>query len=231
MRFLFACVLIIVFPMALNLVVIAAPGNEIYYLTATQMALIIPFVLMTFEMLQEKWILSKILNWGMVLITAVILETYFLSVVITYETTELSYNQARGIVNRVIDRMEEYPGYRSDMKKLFAGIIDDTNFNKTMDIYNYTVANSLRTSLFHATYWGHESTWSNFYNLFFGMQIYFCDDYEYYTIIHSDEFKEMDIFPGQNSVKMINDVMVVKFTDSPSEPPPSQNLMEHGIFQ
>lgn len=230
MRFFFACILIVLFPIALNLVVIAAPGNEIYYLTATQMALILPFVLMTFEMLQEKLILSKMLNWGIVFMTAVILETYFLSVVITYETTELSYNQARGIVNRVISRMEEYPGYRSDMKKLFAGIIDDTNFNKTMDIYNYTVANSLRTSLFHATYWGHESTWSNFYNLFFGMQINFCDDYEYYTIIHSDEFKEMDIFPGKNSVKMINDVMVVKFTNSPSEPPPSQNLMEHGIF-
>ena len=229
-RFIFACILIVLFPIALNLVVIAAPGNEIYYLTATQMALILPFVLMTFEMLQEKLILSKMLNWGMVFMTAVILETYFLSVVITYETTEVSYNQARGIVNRVISRMEEYPGYRSDMKKLFAGIIDDTNFNKTMDIYNYTVANSLRTSLFHATYWGHESTWSNFYNLFFGMQINFCDDYEYYTIIHSDEFKEMDIFPGKNSVKMINDVMVVKFTNSPSEPPPSQNLMEHGIF-
>lgn len=229
-RFVLACVLICVFPIAFNLVVIAAPGNEIYYLTATQMALIIPFVLMTFEMLQEKSIITNLLNWGMVMVTAVILMTYFLSIVITYETTELSYNQAKGIVNRVINRMEEYPGYRSDMSKLFAGIIDDTNFHKTLDIYNYTVANSLRTSIFHATYWGHESTWGNFYNLFFGMPIQFCDDYEYYTIIHSQEFEEMDIFPGENSVKMINDVMVVKFTNSPAEPPPSQNLMEHGIF-
>ena len=228
-RFLFSCALLILLPIALNLVVIAAPGNEIYYLTATQMALVIPFVLMILEMLDEKAILTKFMNWCMICVTFVILITYFLTINITYETTELSYNQAKSIVQRVIERMESYPGYRSDMSKLFAGIIDDTNFPKAMDIYNYGITNSLRTSIFHATYWGHESTWGNFYDLFFGMRINFCDDYEYYTIIHSDEFKEMGIFPAEDSVKMINDVMVVKFTDSPSEPPPSQNLADHGI--
>lgn len=228
-RFLLACVLILLIPIALNLVVIAAPGNEIYYLTATQMTLIFPFVFMTLEIVQEKSILSNVLHWFVVVVTSMVLVTYFLSVVVTYETTELSYHQAKGIVSRVICRMEENPAYHSGMKMLFAGVIDDTNFNKTMDIYNYTVANSLRTSIFHATYWGHKSTWSNFYQLFFGMPIYFCEDYEYYTIIHSQEFNEMDVFPGHNSIKMINDVMVVKFTDSPAEPPPSQNLADHGI--
>ena len=228
-RFLFSCVLIVLLPVVLNLVVIAAPGNEIYYLTATQMSLMIPFVLMTFEILDEKAILSKILNWCITILTLVIIITYLLTIIVTYETIELSYNQAKSVVQRVIEKMEDYPGYRSDMNKLFAGIIDDTNFPKEMDIYNYAITNSLRTSIFHATYWGHESTWGNFYDMFFGMRINFCDDYEYYTIIHSDEFKEMGIFPAKDSVKMINDVMVVKFTDSPSEPPPSQNLADHGI--
>jgi hypothetical protein len=40
----------------------------------------------------------------------------------------------------------------------------------------------------------------------------------------------MGIFPAENSVKIINNVMVVKFCESPSVPPMSSNLIEHGIF-
>ena len=39
----------------------------------------------------------------------------------------------------------------------------------------------------------------------------------------------MEIFPGKNSVKIINDVMVVKFTETPQIPPYSQNMQLHGI--
>jgi len=229
-KFIFACILIFILPIALNLVVIAAPGNEIYYLTSTQMTLIFPFVFIIVQLLDENEIFAKILKWGITIITIIILMTYFLSIIVTYETTELSYNQAKNIVERVVLRMEDCPGYHAGMKNLFAGIIDDVNFPKTMDIYNYTVANSLRASLFHATYWGHEATWRNFYNLFLGMNIEYCNDYEYFTIINSDEFKEMDIFPGKNSVKIINDIMVVKFTDNPENPPLSQTLLDYGII-
>ncbi len=229
-KFIFACILIFILPIALNLVVIAAPGNEIYYLTSTQMTLIFPFVFIIVQLLDENEIFAKILKWGITIITIIILMTYFLSIIVTYETTELSYNQAKNIAERVVLRMEDCPGYHAGMKNLFAGIIDDVNFPKTMDIYNYTVANSLRASLFHATYWGHEATWRNFYNLFLGMNIEYCNDYEYFTIINSDEFKEMDIFPGKNSVKIINDIMVVKFTDNPENPPLSQTLLDYGII-
>jgi len=152
-----------------------------------------------------------------------------LSIVVTYQTTEMTYDQAKTIANRVLDRMERYPGYRSGMNKLFAGIIDDGNFPKTLDIYNLAVTNSLRSSIFHATYWGQEKTWKNFMNVFCGIPIEFCKDYEYYTIINSDEFKEMDIFPGENSVRIINDVMVVKFSDHPELPPMSQEMLDRGI--
>ena len=66
-------------------------------------------------------------------------------------------------------------------------------------------------------------------NTYTGVNINFCSDYEYYLIINSEEFKQMDIFPGENSVKMINDVMVVKFIDNPVFPPLSDELVENGI--
>ncbi len=222
--------LIALLPVALNIVVIIASGNEIYFLMATQMLLMIPFSLMIFEQLGSKNSIVNLLNWATSLVLIVIMITYFLSIVVTYQTTQMTYEQAKNVANRILVRMEETPGYRSGMNKLFAGVIDDVNFPKTLDIYNLAVTNSLRSSIFHATYWGQEATWRNFMEVFCGVRINFCEDDEYYNIIHSDEFKQMDIFPGENSVKMIQDVMVVKFTETPANPPPSENLVKHGIY-
>ena len=87
----------------------------------------------------------------------------------------------------------------------------------------------MRSSILHATYWGQEKTWKNFMNLYCGIPIEFCKDYEYYTIVNSEEFKKMDIFPGENSVKIIQDVMVIKFTENPQLPPMSQEMADRGI--
>lgn len=228
-RFGVATILILVLPLALNIVILFAPGNEIYYLIATQMILIIPFILTLFEMLTEKTLLEILINWGIVFVISVIMITYFLSIVVTYQTIDMMYYQAKTVANRMIERMEQYPGYRSGMNKLFAGVIDDVNFPKTLDIYNLAVTNGMRSSLFHATYWGQEKTWKNFMNVFCGIPIEFCKDYEYYTIITSDEFKQMDIFPGENSVKIIDDVMVIKFTENPALPPMSEEMKQRGI--
>lgn len=228
-RFSIATILMLGLPLALNIVILLAPGNEIYYLIATQMILIIPFILTLFERLTEQSLLEILINWGIVFVVSVIMLTYFLSIIVTYQTIDMTYHQAKTVATRIIDRMEQYPGYRSGMNKLFAGVIDDVNFPKTLDIYNLAVTNGMRSSIFHATYWGQEKTWKNFINVFCGIPIEFCKDYEYYTIITSDEFKQMDIFPGKNSVKIIDDVMVVKFTENPALPPMSEEMKQRGI--
>lgn len=230
LRIFFSGMFVLLLPLGLNIIAIMAPGNEIYYLIATQMLLIFPFAFAILEMLDTKKVFENLLNWAIVIISFIIMFTYFMAVVVTYQTAELSFEQAKTISNRILERMEETPGYRTDMNKLFAGVIDDVNFPKTLDLYNYAVTNSLRSSILHGTYMGQEITWRNFFNIYLGIPITFCSDYEYYTIITSDEFNQMEVFPAENSVKIINDVMVVKFTKTPQYPPLSEELLEHGIY-
>lgn len=230
-KYIFVGIIILALPMALNLVLIAAPGNQIYYLTSTQMMLMIPFVFAIFEKTLNinKSNFVNLLNWALIIITLIIMLTYFFTIAVTYETIELSFNQAKSVATRILTRMEEIPGYRAGMKSMFVGVIDDINFPKTMDIYNFAITNSFRGSILHGTYYGQQSTWTNFMNIFCGQQLYYCEDYEYYNIINSEEFEKMEIFPGEDSVKIINDVMVVKFTDTPQVPPYSENMQLHGI--
>ena len=47
------------------------------------------------------------------------------------------------------------------------------------------------------------------------MSINLCTSDEYKKIILTQEFKDMKTFPDRNSVKVINGVMVVKFSNNP----------------
>ena len=47
---------------------------------------------------------------------------------------------------------------------------------QTLDIYDFAINNSLRSSIFHGTYYGQQCTWRNFYNTFLGHHFYFCED-------------------------------------------------------
>lgn len=228
-RILFLSVLGICLPIFLNIVCLIAPGNEIYYLTSTQLVLMIPFMFMLFELLDINKVINNLLNWAMVIVVILIIITYAFSIIVTYQTLEISYNQAISVANRVLEEIEDVPGYRTGMNYMFAGVVDDINFPKVLDIYNFALTDSLRGSIFHGVYWGQEATWRNFMNIFTGLNFNQCEDYEYYLIMNSEEFKEMNIFPGDNSVKMINDVMVVKFTDTPDKPPYSSSMKEWGI--
>lgn len=228
-NYVLACFIIILMPIAFNLVIVLAPGNDIYYLTSTQMMLMIPFLFVIFELIDEKNTVTNLINWGISIVSTVIMFTYILSCIVTYQTVELAYSQAKNVTIRVVEKMEVYDNYTPEMPVLFAGVIADSNFPKTLDLYNYAISNSLRSSIFHGTYQGQQGTWENFFNIFLGHQLYFCEDYQYYFIVNSDEFKEMNIFPERNSVKTIDGVMVVKLTDEPELPPWSHNMMAHGI--
>ena len=45
-----------------------------------------------------------------------------------------------------------------------------------------------------------------------------CDEKIYYDIVTSDMFKEMNIFPAENSIKIKDGVVVVKLSNEPPLP-------------
>lgn len=211
-------ILILILPIGLNMILIIAPQNFIHSLMVTQILLVIPFAFMIFEILSINNLFENILNWLIIIITSIIMLTYLFSIIITYQTTEFKYNQARSVLNRVLNRMEDIPGYEPEMKKLFIGTINRNNFPETSHMYDLTVTRTFYDSIFHAKHHMlQQVNWENFIEIFFGLKINTCNEYEYTGIINSDEFKKMDVFPGQNSVKIINDVVVVRLNEKTTE--------------
>lgn len=54
---------------------------------------------------------------------------------------------------------------------------------------------------------------SKFYKLYMGEEVNFCSREQYDSIIRSEEFIKMPIFPKEGSVRMIDGVIMVKNTD------------------
>jgi len=57
-----------------------------------------------------------------------------------------------------------------------------------------------------------------FYQNYLGININLCSDEEYVQIANSDEFKSMPVWPDKDSVRVINNVAVIKYMEEPYMP-------------
>lgn len=209
-----ASLMVLLMPIGLNIINIIAVGTEIYALTATQMILVIPFVLALVESLE---ILNSI-KWIILISCMCICGTYYLSDSASYSALKLTYNQAYSSTMRVFDRIETTPGYEKDMPLLLAGIIGNNNYPRTMNLYGYTIGELANNTVFHGTYGGQIGTWINYMRVFFGLDIQMCDPDTYYRIVTGEDYKDMEMFPAEDSIRIIDGVVVVKLSEEPPLP-------------
>lgn len=213
-RKIFMVLLLIFIPIGLNVVDLLIVGNELYALSSAQMILMIPFGLALFNNLTlpvEKWIIYTS--------TIMIIVTYFIATQVSYESLKLTYNQVYSAALRLQDRVENTPDYEPTMPYVFAGIIGDNNFPRNNRLYEYTLGSMITNAAFHYSYYGMTGTWINFYRIFFGMDIDVADEVTYTNIISGDIYQnEMDVFPAQNSVRVIDGCIVIKLDKTPPVP-------------
>lgn len=206
---------ILLLPIGLNIIDIIASESTMYALTSVQMILIIPFAFAVFELL-NKFVLVK---WIAVLSCFGVMWTYYLADNTSYAALKLTYNQAYSSTMRVMDRIETTPGYVKDMPILFGGIIGNNNYPRTSSLYAYTVGSIVNNTAFHGPYGSAMGTWTKFLKIFYGLDVRMCTAEEYYNIVTGEVYKnEMECFPAESSVKIMNGIVVVKLDEEPYLP-------------
>lgn len=208
---LFTCLL----PIGLNIIDILVVGNAMYALTAVQMILFIPFTFAILELLDK----GTILKWVSILAAFAIMWSYYIADNTSYAALKLTYNQAYSSTMRVMDRIETTPGYTKDMPILFGGIIGNNNYPRTSSLYTYTIGSIVNNTTFHGPYGGAMGTWVKFLKIFYGLDVKLCTAEEYYRIVTGEEYKEnMECFPAESSIKIMNGIVVVKLDEEPYLP-------------
>ena len=214
LKIVLSSLMVLLMPLGLNIINVIAVGTEIYALTAAQMILVIPFVLALVENLE----IINLVKWMIIISCICITGTYYLSDSASYSALKLTYNQAYSSTMRVFDRIETTPGYEKDMKLCLAGIIGNNNYPRTINLYGYTIGELANSTVFHGTYGGQIGTWINYMRVFFGLDIQMCDPDTYYRIVTGEDYKDMEMFPAEDSIRIIDGVVVVKLSEEPPLP-------------
>ena len=58
---------------------------------------------------------------------------------------------------------------------------------------------------------------SNYFDKYLGLDIKTCSKEEYKQMVESDEFKNMPIYPNKGSIKIINNIIVIKISEKTFE--------------
>lgn len=204
-----------ILPIALNAVLLLTTDTSTYVLTAAQLILMIPFSAMICEIAGKN--MNFIFRWATLISMLLIVFTYYLADNVSYHCLKQTYNQAYTTVIRIVDRIEQTEGYTKEGLVLINGIIEtnmDYRYQRMSPLGDYTVGMFFKECpVFHGTYSGMEGTWMNFFTNYMGMKVQLCAVGDYQNIVQTPEYQEMGIWPAEDSVKLINNIIVVKLRE------------------
>ncbi len=149
-------------------------------------------------------VMVNVMNW-----------TYVLSDNATYLYMKTCRNQTLSIAERMLAKMDQLDGYKSDMPVLISGTVSEDNYPLNSPLRQMSVGQMSEWGMFWKDYYGMKSCWSALFGQYFGWNVTFCSFEDYERITQSQEYQEMGIFPDSDSVKIIDGIVVFKLTDDP----------------
>lgn len=212
MNKIFLAIFVILMPMAVNVMFVLCEESDIYTL------MLLPFVIVLFvpvillEKLSIQWnvsgageMLHKII--GIILIGCVSFEivNYVMIDNEMYLKMQMSYNQAYSYYNTVVTQIKSLNGYKEDMPVAFIGNVSDSTLTYWQEFANLEEIHGI----------GETDGLINIYS-----RIYFVQNYVGFSptwiedtkeIEESIIYQQMPTYPNSGSIKIVDDVVVVKF--------------------
>ena len=149
----------------------------------------------------------NIINGCCIVLLSVLSFTYVMSDNATYMSRQEVYTNYYNISSNILQKVYDLDGYSKDKKWIFT---DNIRYkSKFAPMANGTISNDYET-------WNNvDGIWMNyqFYERYLGEQIKMATKDEYYSIVDTEEVKNMEAYPSKNCVKIIGDFIIVKIGD------------------
>ena len=208
-RILLLVLSLVAFPIGLNFINILVKENRLYALTSVQMILIVPLAFAIMEQLDK----ITILKWISILSCIYIVGSYYVATNVSYAGLKMRYNQAYAVSIRIMEKIENTPGYNREYPVCIVGIIGDNNYPKVGNLYDYSLGSVFLNPVFHGSYEGSVGTMHQFLRIFLGEDIDFCSPDVYERIVRSEELNNLKDFPNDGCTAVIEDTMVIKLSN------------------
>lgn len=210
-RLLVVLVFIALIPVASNIIDLIAPDNGISLLMAQQNWLIFPFILSLLEIINVKFFNYVKICFSLVLV--LLSWTYIISANATYRCYDLSHKYIYNQMSNVVDRIYEFDEYELNRTPIIiVGCPDEQELRDNNMIYRYAIGLNKNVAFWDGettTLYGRKSYFMNM----FGIDAKDIELEDYNNITYSEEFKEMESWPSKHSIRIINNCVVVKFSN------------------
>lgn len=204
---LFVVFLCIFFPLSINVMDLIAPSSTINLMTGMPLVCMYFFVFVVYRFLKQSNYLSLLLKYSIVFLNVWLIFTFINSDNVSFKCREEVYNHFYATHANIISRVEALPGYNTELKWCFNDIVryssDLIPMSNGFIAYDNEVWNG---------YGGLEVT-VTFYEQYYGKYISLCSREEYDSITEGDEFANMAVFPNDGSIKIIDNIVVIKLND------------------
>lgn len=204
--------LAVLLPPATSCILMVSPGLTYHLLMRYQWVLYLicaaAFADRYFSWKEENCGRADLLfQWITALSLAVLLFCYGLTDNIAYSNLEKRYEKTYAYCLRLLDRIEQTPGYYQGIPVAMIGVVGDDSFPGT-DLTGRVTGNMIGLSGDSLLYTG--DNYEAFFKYYLGATLNILDAKVMEEIYYSPEYEEMDSFPGANSVKVVNGILYIK---------------------
>lgn len=202
-------VLGILLPLTMNLMYIISSEVEIHSLMVYANFFILVLPLVFIEKLPE----TKIRNFfnKLIIITLIVMSyKYIVYANESYFELNLAYENTQSFYTTLVTRIQSTPGYNQDTRIAFVGshdvanIHDDSQYFKDIEEITGILSNKQMITAYSK---------ENFIRHYIGVDFNYLTEQELQELENSEEVLQMNVYPYENSIKMIDNVIVVKFAE------------------
>lgn len=196
----------VIYPICISVMNIIASTTRINLVTGPGILITILFPILVFENSFDNNI-SNIKKWGITLGCFALILSFIVENAFTYMVREQTFNNYKVASIDIYSKVTSIDEYNEDIPWMFSDVIrfkpiDSEKANGFISNDNVTWDNYI-------------GTFQNrdFYQKYMGVNINIVDKSIYDKIKKSNEFKSMPIYPEKGSIKIIDDVIVIKVSD------------------
>lgn len=205
-RLIFLGALIIIFPIGIAIMDVIAPNTTINLVTGPGLITSAILIAVIYDRMDESS-LENIIRYVYLVITFILILTFVLENTYTYMAREKTFKNYYAVSSDIYSRVVQLEGYSTNMEWMFSDVIKfkPRDFNRA----NGFISND------NLTWNNYAGTLQNshFYERYLGVKIRNCSKDKYKKITQTEEFKNMPVYPNNGSIKIIDNVIVIKVSE------------------
>lgn len=207
---LFIVLICLLIPISINFIVIMCPNSTIYTLMVYPFTLVLCTPMIIFESLpifnKNSKNIKTILSKASTLVVLLISVNYAYFANVNYTSLYYVNRQTENYLQSIIAQVRMTEGFTTNRQWALIGKINDPLFTGGWSKLNLYGGNSNKLINSYS-----RNAW---FNQYCGYSIPFADKETINDIKQHNEFIEMPCWPNDGSIKVINNIIVIKFEDS-----------------